>query len=59
MTHTNAEIPIKSENVKATQRPTDANEIRALIGILTLSAAIKDNHLPSRELFDITFCGNR
>lgn len=62
VTHTNAEIAIKSQKyktVKSTQRPTDANELRALIGILTLSAALKDNHLPSRELFDTTFCGNR
>ncbi|XP_034940289.1 piggyBac transposable element-derived protein 4-like [Chelonus insularis] len=62
VTHTNAEIAIKSRKykaVKSTQRPTNANEIRALIGILPLSAAIKDNHLPSRELFNNTFCGNR
>ncbi|XP_060804330.1 piggyBac transposable element-derived protein 4-like [Amyelois transitella] len=62
VTHTNAEIEMKSQkykNIKATQRPTDADEIRALIGVLTLSAAMKDNNLPSRELFDVTFCGNR
>lgn len=62
VTHTNAEIEMKTEKykkVQATQKLTDENEIRALIGILTLSAAMKDNHLPSRELFDINFCGNR
>ncbi|XP_060806743.1 uncharacterized protein LOC132903185 [Amyelois transitella] len=48
VTHTNAEIAIKShkyKTLKSTQRPTDPNEIRAPIGILTLSAAMKDNHL--------------
>lgn len=62
VTHINAEIEIKSQkykNIKATQRPTDVHEIKALIGVLTLSAAMKDNHLPSRELFDVSFCGNR
>lgn len=56
VTHTNAEIAIKSQKyktVKSTQRLTNANEIRALTGILTVS------YLPSRELFDTTFCGNR
>ncbi|CAF4946948.1 unnamed protein product [Pieris macdunnoughi] len=60
--HTNAEIAIKCvkyKDVKTTQRKTDSNEVRALIGILTLIAAMKENHLPSRELFDFTFCGNR
>lgn len=62
VTYTNAEIALKSKkykNVTATQRPTDASEVRALIGILTLTAAMKDNHLPSKEIFDTTFCGNR
>lgn len=62
VTYTNAEIALKSKkykNVTATQRPTDASEVRALIGILTLTTAMKDNHLPSKEIFDTTFCGNR
>lgn len=61
VTHTNAGKAIKSQKYKTvryTQRPTDANEISAVIFILTLSAAMIDNHLPSRELFDPTICGN-
>ncbi|CAG4945989.1 unnamed protein product [Colias eurytheme] len=62
VTHTNAEIIKKNKKYKkanATQNLTDAREIRAFIGILTLSAAMKDSHLSIKELFDVSFCGNR
>lgn len=43
----------------ATFRDTNEAEIRAFIGILTLSAAMKDNHLSTEELFDSSFSGTR
>ncbi|KAG6438978.1 hypothetical protein O3G_MSEX000379 [Manduca sexta] len=58
---TNAEIQLKIQipNVKATFKPTSSDEIRALLGILTLTAAMKDNHLTTNELFDCSYSGNR
>jgi len=38
---------------------TNATEIEAFIGLLTLSAAMKDNHLSTVELFDSSFTGSR
>lgn len=35
------------------------NEFRALLGILTLSGALKNNHLSTDELFDPTICGSQ
>lgn len=60
--HTNMKIEIKSKKykgVKAIQRSTDAREIRAHFGILLLTIAMKDNQLPSKEVFDVIYCGNR
>lgn len=60
-THTNPEIKLESEknkNKKATQKPTDKSEIRAVIVIIVLSATMKSNNLSVREKFDVTFCGN-
>ncbi|GBP62568.1 hypothetical protein EVAR_21940_1 [Eumeta japonica] len=58
---TNAEIQLKMQlrpDVKATFKPTICEEIRALLGILTLTAAMKDNHLTTDELFDCSYSGN-
>ncbi|CAB3248366.1 unnamed protein product [Arctia plantaginis] len=43
----------------ATFADTNPTEIKAFIGILTLSAAMKDNHLSTVELFDSSFTGSR
>lgn len=59
---TNAEIEIKkltyAQNT-STQNSTNKEEIRALLGILVLSAALKDNHLTLDELFNIEYSGTR
>ncbi|CAG4938070.1 unnamed protein product [Parnassius apollo] len=52
---TNADIDIKNNKYKLskfTTSQTSANEIKALLGLLIQSAALKSNHLPTRMLFD-------
>uniref|UniRef100_A0A0K8W812 PiggyBac transposable element-derived protein 4 n=1 Tax=Bactrocera latifrons TaxID=174628 RepID=A0A0K8W812_BACLA len=39
----------------ATVKETNVDEIRALIGILTLTAVLKDNHLTTEELFNARY----
>lgn len=58
---TNAEIQlnIQRPDVKATFKTTTCEEIQALLGILTLTATMKDNHLTTDELFDCSYSGNR
>lgn len=58
---TNVEIQLKVQgpNTKATFKSTTCEEIRAVIGILSLTAAMKDNHLTTIELFDCSYSGNR
>lgn len=58
---TNVEISIKRrENMTtATFANTCVREIRALFGVLVLTAVMKDNHLSSDELFDTSFSGSR
>lgn len=59
---TNIEIEMAQsnyENISATQRKTEKDEIKAFIGLLILSAALKDNHLNVNELFDQSFSGDR
>lgn len=58
---TNAEMSInRSEDMTtATFKDTNSEEIRALIGILTLSAALKNNHLSTDKLFNSTYSGTR
>lgn len=58
---TNVEIYInrRSDQTSATFRDTNSYEIRALIGILTLTAALADNHLSTDELFNTSYCGTR
>ncbi|CAG4977317.1 unnamed protein product [Parnassius apollo] len=60
--HTNEEIVLRSSKYKeqtATISSTCEEELTALLGLLLLSAAKKDNHLTSLELFDPTFSGTR
>ncbi|CAK1585014.1 unnamed protein product [Parnassius mnemosyne] len=58
---TNAEIQLKIQrpDVKTTFKTTTCEEVRALFGILPLTAAMKDNHLTTDELFDCSYSGNR
>lgn len=62
LVHTNEEIELRSSKYKqknATVSSTCEVELTALLGLLLLSAAKKDNHLTSLELFDPTFSGTR
>ncbi|RVE45404.1 hypothetical protein evm_009922 [Chilo suppressalis] len=43
----------------STFRDTNQTELKAFIGILTLTAAMKDNHLSTVELFDSSLTGTR
>lgn len=57
---TNVEISVKRalyKTVTPTQDDTNILEIKALVGVLILSAALKDNHLTSDELFNSNYCG--
>ncbi|GFQ95297.1 DDE_Tnp_1_7 domain-containing protein [Trichonephila clavata] len=56
--HTNSEIRRKKEQ-KFTVSETCFDEIKALFGLLVLSAAMKNNHLATSELFDVTLRGQR
>lgn len=59
---TNAEIAIKKqtyEQVTSTFKDTCKEELRALVGILVLTAALKDNHLSLEELFNPEYSGTR
>lgn len=51
---TNAEISLRRKEtmISATFRDTNDTEIRALIGILVMTAVRKDNHMSTDELFD-------
>lgn len=56
----NVEISMKRaayQTVTPTQGDTNILEIKALIGVLILSAALKD-HLNSDELFHSNYCGS-
>lgn len=59
---TNSKIEIKRKNYDqrtSTQNDTSKEEIRALIGILVLTTALKDNHLTLDELFITEYSGTR
>lgn len=58
---TNVEMSKKRTDSMTTStfRDTNPTELKAFIGILTLSAAMKDNHLSTVELFDSSFTGTR
>lgn len=58
--YTNTEIDVRSKRYKdekATISETSATEIKALLGLLYFSAAMKNNHLPTSELFNDKLCG--
>ncbi|XP_075210439.1 uncharacterized protein LOC142317775 [Lycorma delicatula] len=61
VTYTNVEIKLKREKYandnKTTVKPTSTNEFQTLLGLLCMSAAMKNNHLNSKEYFDYTFSG--
>lgn len=62
VTNTNVQISQKVEKystVSATTQHTNSTEIEALIELLVLTAAMKDNHLTSKELFDSAFSVTR
>lgn len=63
VTHTNEEIIRKRVNYKEpghfSLKDVDAEEIEAYLGVLILTAALKDNHLPVKLLFDSNYCGDR
>lgn len=40
-------------------RDVDSKEMEAFLGLLTLTAALKDNHLPIKLLFNSDYCGDR
>jgi hypothetical protein len=55
VTYTNTDIDIKKckyKQEKYTNSHTSTNEVKALLGLLIQSAALKSNHLPTRTLFD-------
>lgn len=57
---TNVEISIKRamyEKVTANQKDTNIFEIKTLLGVLILAAALKDNHLITNEIFNSSYCG--
>lgn len=58
--HANAMTEIKSAKYKAksaTISTTSPDEVRALLGLLVLSAYLKSNHLSTKELFDDKISG--
>lgn len=59
--YTNAEIELKKGKYKEsthTNSLTSANEVKALLGLLLQSAALKSNHLPTRMLFNTKRSGS-
>ncbi|KFM56992.1 hypothetical protein X975_25586, partial [Stegodyphus mimosarum] len=62
-THTNAEINRKKIDyaniTDGSQNNLNYDELNALFGILILSAALKDNHLSTKVMFDVTFSSGR
>lgn len=59
---TNQEINRANKNYKvSTKTFSDTNlvELKALLGIYILAAAMKDNHLSSKMMFDTSYCGTR
>lgn len=60
--YTNQEIVFQKSNYKtqnATVKETNLVELKSLIGLLLLSAAHKDNHLNTDELFNPSYSGSR
>lgn len=63
LTHTNSEINRKkiaySNDKDGSLKDINYDELNALLGIFILTAALKDNHLSTKLMFDVTFCGER
>ncbi|KFM68835.1 BTB/POZ domain-containing protein 6-A, partial [Stegodyphus mimosarum] len=63
LTHTNAEINRKKIDyaniTDGSLNNLNYDELNALFGILILSAALKDNHLSTKVMFDVTFSSGR
>uniref|UniRef100_A0A336MIT5 CSON015446 protein n=1 Tax=Culicoides sonorensis TaxID=179676 RepID=A0A336MIT5_CULSO len=62
LVHTNEKIELmasKFQNQNATVQKVSYNELRALLGLLYFTAALKDNHLSARTLFNSGLCGNQ
>lgn len=60
--HTNEEIDRKRSKYKSpthTHNQTCIAEVKALLGIFAITAALKNNHLCVRELFNTDLCGSR
>lgn len=61
--HTNSEISRQrenyGENCNANLNDTNIVELKALLGILVLSAALKDNHMSTEMLFNTSYSGDR
>lgn len=60
--HTNEQAQRMRANykeLKSTTSNVTMEELDAFLGILLFSAVMKDNHLPSRSMFDSTLCGSR
>lgn len=61
VSNTNKEIERKAANfkvAKATICPTSTEEIKALIGLLILSGALKNNHLNTEKIFNEKYCSS-
>lgn len=60
--HTNEEISRQQIEYKTRERTVfemnDRRELEALIGLIILSAGMKNNHLSTEYLFDSSYCGN-
>lgn len=60
--HTNSAIRRKQvnyANLTSTVSEITREEFDAFLGVLILTAGQKDNHMPSNELFNPEFCGDR
>jgi len=61
--YTNQEIDRQRENYKNKESASLCHvilsELNALFSLLILAAALKNNHLTTKLLFDTSFCGNR
>lgn len=63
LTHTNIEIERQRQTYKnpksVTLRYICLQELKAYIGLLILSGALKNNNLSAEKVFDPKFCGNK
>lgn len=63
LTNTNKEIAVQREKYADKSHSSisdlEMEELNAILGLLVLAAALKDNHLSTRIMFDTTYCGER